>query len=94
VLAGWIVKDLLLFPFVRSAYLPPGGAAAERLVGARAVTVERIDPVGYVRIGSELWRAEMRPGAAAVEPGRPVTVVGVDGLTLVVAEGDCPSTGS
>jgi membrane protein implicated in regulation of membrane protease activity len=87
VLAGWLVKDLLLFPFVRSAYLPAGDAA-ERLVGARAVTAERIDPYGYVRIGSELWRAEISRGAPPVEPGRPVTVVRVDGLTLVVAEDD------
>jgi membrane protein implicated in regulation of membrane protease activity len=37
-----------------------------------------------VRIGAELWRAELAPGSPAVESGALVRVREVRGLTLVV----------
>ena len=45
---------------------------------------ERLDPSGYVRIGAELWRAELAPGCAAIEAGARVRVREVRGLTLIV----------
>jgi membrane-bound serine protease (ClpP class) len=55
---------------------------AEGLVGATAVVAERCDPVGSVRLRGEIWRARSETGA--LEPGRTVEVVSVDGLTLVI----------
>jgi membrane protein implicated in regulation of membrane protease activity len=49
----------------------------DTLVGEQAVVVDH----AYVRVGGELWRAE---GLEGTEPGQPVTVLGVDGLTLTV----------
>jgi membrane protein implicated in regulation of membrane protease activity len=78
----WLLKDLALYPFLRKAYEPRSGGGADALLGAVATVRNRLDPEGYVRVGHELWRARVRSGA--VEPGRAVRVVEVQGLTLVV----------
>lgn len=86
--AGWVAKELLFFPLLRRAYEPsaPHGTAA--LVGARGVVTSPLSHAGdegFVRIGSELWRARALPGDAAAEVGAPIRVEAVDGYTLVVA---------
>ncbi len=90
--AAWVVKDLALFPFVRSAYEDGGDGDARGLVGASAVATEPLSPAGFVRAGSELWRAELRPGSPHVARGERVRVQAVEGLTLVVVaeERDVP----
>jgi membrane protein implicated in regulation of membrane protease activity len=84
IIALWVIKDAILFPFVRIAYQPTSGGGAASLVGARGTAQERLDPSGYVRISAELWRAELRSESPAVERGQRVRVLGVRGLTLVV----------
>jgi membrane-bound ClpP family serine protease len=54
------------------------------LVGQLAVCDERLDPGGWVRIGPELWRAELVRGASSVPRGAKVRVAAVDGLLLRV----------
>lgn len=84
-LAGlWLVKEVVLFPFVRQAYEPDDPRAASILVGKSAVVTERLDPWGRVRVGPELWTARLAPGAAPVDPGGIVCVKAVEGLTLHV----------
>jgi membrane protein implicated in regulation of membrane protease activity len=82
VFALFVLKDAVLFPFVRAAYEPRSGGGAEALVGERARAEEALAPEGYVRIGAELWRAELARGRA--ERGAVLRVVAVRGLTLVV----------
>ena len=84
IIALWVIKDVVMFPFVRIAYQPgsPGGATS--LLGARGTAQDTLQPSGYVRISSELWRAELRSGSPPVEPGDRVRVLRVHGLTLVV----------
>lgn len=84
VLAAWIAKDLLLYPLVKDGYAKPSGRAADRIVGISGTAVDRLDPDGRVRLGAELWRGEIAPGALPVEPGERVRVVGVDGLCVIV----------
>jgi membrane protein implicated in regulation of membrane protease activity len=79
---AWIVKDAIMFPFVRVAYEPHSDGGALALQGRSAVAEEALSPGGYVRMGSELWRAELTRGSAAA--GETVRVVEVDGLTLMV----------
>ena len=94
-LPGWAVyalllvlllKDLVLFPFVRRAYdfetSSPVGAG--RLVGARGTSTEPLEPHGYVRVAGELWRAEASSGTPAIPQGSLVRVREVRGLTLIV----------
>jgi membrane protein implicated in regulation of membrane protease activity len=55
----------------------PPRVGAETLLGSRATV---IDP-GQVRVSGEIWEAT---SSASLNPGEIVTVVGRDGLTLVV----------
>jgi membrane protein implicated in regulation of membrane protease activity len=80
----WIVKDILLFPFVWRAYEPDDPSAPGGLIGATAVVEEPLGPSGWVRLGPELWRAERVGGAGALPRGARVRIVRVDGLVLGV----------
>ena len=84
IIAVWVVKDVVMFPFVRIAYQPGSGDGARSLIGARGTAEDALRPSGYVRISAELWRAELEPGASPVEAGDRVRVTGLRGLTLVV----------
>jgi membrane protein implicated in regulation of membrane protease activity len=82
IFALFVVKDAVLFPFVRAAYEPRSGGGADALVGRRVLAEEPLAPEGYVRVGPELWRAELVLGRA--ERGAALRIVAVRGLTLVV----------
>lgn len=83
ILALFVTKDLALFPVVRRAYEPGDGRHVRDLVGCRARASDPLAPRGYVRVGGELWRAELsRGGEAAV--GAELRVVEVRGMTLIV----------
>jgi membrane-bound ClpP family serine protease len=55
---------------------------AEALVGVRCITTTPLSPVGYIRAGNELWRAQSIAGDVNIEVE--VVVVEVKGLTLLV----------
>jgi membrane protein implicated in regulation of membrane protease activity len=84
VIAVWAAKDVLLFPFIWRAYDPDAPQAADPLIGARGVAMERLDPSGYIRVRGELWRAELEEGEPAVEKGETVLVRKIRGLALLV----------
>jgi len=83
-LALWVAKDFALYPLLRSAYEDGRPDGAGGLVGALGTARERLDPEGYVRVGSELWRAVVARGQAPVEAGSAVRVLEVRNLTLTV----------
>ncbi len=60
----------------------------DALIGRKGVVTARIadHAPGSIKLGDELWRASLAPGAAASprEPGQEVTVESVDGVTLIV----------
>jgi membrane protein implicated in regulation of membrane protease activity len=83
--AVWILKDVLLFPLLRVAYESHGGVGgADALVGARGVATVDLDSAGYVRVGPELWRAELAEGSGPIRRGARVRVRAVRGLTLEI----------
>lgn len=81
---AWLVKEVVLFPFVRSAYEPSNPNAAAVMVGKVAVVTQRLDPRGTVRIGPELWAARVEGELPPVDAGERVCVEAVEGLTLRV----------
>jgi membrane-bound ClpP family serine protease len=83
--AAWIAKDILIFPFVWRAYLPPQ-SEDNRLIGETGISRQKLDPSGYIFVRGELWRAELEKGKSAqpVEEGESVEVIGKHRLTLVV----------
>jgi membrane-bound serine protease (ClpP class) len=80
----WAVKDLALYPFVRTAYESNVKTGAEQLVGARGVAQEWLSPHGYVQVHGELWRAEVEPSDQLISPRSPVRVRAARGMTLIV----------
>jgi membrane protein implicated in regulation of membrane protease activity len=63
------------------------GVAA--LVGRQAVVLERIDGhSGRVKLAGEVWSARSYDPSHAIEPGRTVDVVSIEGATAVVLDAD------
>ena len=52
-----IVKDIVLYPYLRRAYETTESMPAEWLIGERAVIRQALTPEGYVQVRGELWRA-------------------------------------
>jgi len=82
--ALWVAKDVIMYPILRVAYESGGSSGVHGIHGALGVVVQPLDPSGYVRLGSELWKAELLPGSGPVSVGSAIRVVEVRGLTLVV----------
>lgn len=84
ILLLWVVKDVVLYPFVRRAYESNSKTGAELLIGAEGIATEQLAPSGYIRVGRELWRAEAMRTDEPIAPGSRVRVRGVRGLTLLI----------
>jgi len=80
----WLIKDMVLFPFVWRAYDWDRPGISRRLIGERAIVMEPLDPEGYVQVGAELWKAECIGGGQQVSRGGAVEVVMRRGLKLFV----------
>lgn len=85
-LALWLAKEVVLFPLTWKAYdeRPGGIIGPERLIGARGVAQDDLEPRGRVRVQGELWRAELEDGCDAIARGSGVVVGSVRDLTLLV----------
>jgi membrane-bound ClpP family serine protease len=55
------------------------------MVGSQGKVVKPLVPEGFVRIRGELWRAIS--AGESIEVGEEITVVGQDGLRLIVSKG-------
>jgi len=80
----WMIKDAILFPFVWRAYDRSRERNLHGRVGEKGIVEERLDPLGYIRIHGELWKAELIGGGLPIEKGERVQVQGIRGLVLLV----------
>ena len=80
----WVVKDVLIFPFIWNAYEQPRPGETRSLIGMEGVAEEKLAPSGYVRVHGELWQSEVMKNKAPIEKGETVLVKGAYGLTLLV----------
>ena len=85
-LALYVLKDVVFYPLLRSAYERDVTSGAQELVGSQGLARDRLDPAGYVSIRGELWRAEISPGTRPIQAGSRIRVVNGDRMTLVVEE--------
>lgn len=95
--ALWVLKDVLLYPFVRKSYGggPSRLVGAELLIGARAVCEESLSPSGYVRVRGERWYARaLDPESGPIPEGSTVSVHSVQDLTLLVQPAPETTAGS
>lgn len=81
--AAFVLKDLVLFPFVRHAYEVEMRENGAHLIGAIACVERPLAPEGWVRLGAELWRARGAEGDE-LPTGTRVSVEAIEGLTLRV----------
>jgi membrane protein implicated in regulation of membrane protease activity len=81
----WVIKDIALYPFVRTAYDSDIKTGVAQLVGEKGVAQEWLDPHGMVRVRGELWQAEAEPSEQRIEPNSEIRVTSARGLTLVVS---------
>lgn len=98
--AGWVVELIifvagavaalaLLRPIARAHLrLPPATrTGTARLVGGRAVVLERVDMSGgRVKIGGEVWSARAFDESQVLEPGTTVQIAEIEGATALVYE--------
>ena len=80
----WIVKDVVLFPFVWRAYDWSRSRDVHSLVGSEGIVEERLAPSGYIRVHGELWQAKMIREGPPIEKGEGVRIQGIRGLVLLV----------
>jgi membrane protein implicated in regulation of membrane protease activity len=88
VIAIWIVKNVVMFPFVWRLYDSGPSDSIHSMIGRQGTAVERLAPHGYVRIRNELWKAEVMGGRLAVEEGQRVRIRDIRGLVLLVEPAD------
>lgn len=78
-----MLKDLLLYRFVRRAYEPDLTGVA-RLVGARGIAQGDLAPNGYIRVRGELWRAVVSPADGVIPSGAEVEIVSAERMEVFV----------
>jgi len=79
---GKFLKFIFVYPFVRRSTEQPLLSGMESLIGRQGLTVESLNPEGYVNIRGELWRAIS--DGSSIPAGAEVKVCGLDGAKLVV----------
>ena len=84
ILLLWVIKDYVLYPFLRSAYELDQRLPIEHLIGQIGLATAQLTPDGYIKVRGELWLAKIENDGEIVNRGDPVKVSGVNGSTLVV----------
>ena len=97
---GWILKDALLYPLVRPAYVMESRHGTDQLIGLHGEVTRALQPEGYIRVRGELWRARLFPSdnsgsgkpsdASDARRGARVRVMKADGMLLLVVPADAP----
>jgi membrane protein implicated in regulation of membrane protease activity len=84
-----VVKDFVLYPFLRVGYETKEKSGIERLIGERGVVKQRLDPEGYVLVQGELWKARSTT-TQPLEPGTRVLIAASEGMLLQVEKLEQP----
>lgn len=80
----WVIKDLVMYPLLRTAYESNAKTGVAQLIGARGIAQEELAPRGFVKVRGELWQAEVPAGGRPIAAGSEVRVEGGKGMTLRV----------
>lgn len=82
--ALWVAKDVILFPFIWRAYERGSQGETNSIIGERGIAEDRLGPSGYIRVHGELWHGEVIGGGPPIDRGKGVRVRGIRKLTLLV----------
>lgn len=84
IIAIWLVKDAVLFPFVWKSYDWDRPGISRRMTGSTGIVKKSLAPVGLVQIDGELWKARNSGTENIIERGAIIRVVRRRGLVLSV----------
>jgi len=82
--AAWMLKDWILYPWLRSAYQVSTRTGSKTLIGFRGVAESQLAPEGLIRVRGELWRAVAIPRDLVIRTGIAVEIIDTDGMTVFV----------
>jgi membrane protein implicated in regulation of membrane protease activity len=85
-----LIKDFVLYPFLRVGYETRERSGIERLIGERGVVKQRLDPEGFVLVQGELWKARAKSPGHSLDPGTRVRVAASEGMLLQVEAAEQP----
>jgi len=91
---GWILKDIVLFPFVWRAYDQDAPGEAASMIGELGIAKGMLNPSGYIQVRGELWKAVRAGSGPPIEKGCLVRIRRREGLTLYVTPDDKEQQGS
>lgn len=86
IIAAWVIKDIILFPFVWRAYDTRSQDNSLKMVGEKGIAQQLLDPSGYALVRGELWKAEVAKGSPPIKKGAALKVKEIRGLSLIVEE--------
>ena len=81
---AWMLKDLLLYPWLRSAYEISTRTGSKTLIGYKGVAESLLAPDGLIRVRGELWRAVAIPRDVVIQTGIAVEIIDANGMTVFV----------
>lgn len=84
ILLLWVVKDAILYPFLKRGYETGVKTGSERLVGLIGIAKQALGPDGYVLVNGELWKAVAYPPDTPIPAGADVLVNAAQGMLLTV----------
>ena len=82
--AAWVLKDWILYPWLRIAYEVSNRTGSKALIGCKGVTESHLAPEGFVRVRGELWRAVATPCDLKISTGIKVEIIDADGMKIFV----------
>ena len=86
VMALLVLKDAILYPFLKPGYETDVKTGIARLVGGRGVVKQTLQPEGFVQVAGELWKARAGQGDQSIPAGTRILIEASDGMTLIVSE--------
>ena len=84
ILICWIIKDIVLFPFVWKSYDTRDKDKYAVLTGKTGTVIELPNPIGTVLINGEIWRGRLADPGALVKKGEKVAVTGQENRLLII----------
>ncbi len=73
-----------MFPFVWKSYNINDSTTEKKMIGKKGAARNDINPMGYIYINGELWKAELSLAQAPIVKGENVKVIDMKGLTLII----------
>ena len=83
-IAFWILKDIVLYPFVGRFYDPDFQKDLFSMVGKKGIVKKSLRPKGKIHVKGELWHAEVLEKDMTINTGETVVIQGIKGLNLLV----------